>query len=433
MKVKVIGAGLAGSEASWYLANKGYQVDLYEQRPKQSTPAHKTDKFGELVCSNSLRSNDVNVAPGLLKREMEMLGSLVIEAAKANEVPAGSALAVDREGFSQYITDKIKNHPNINIIHEEYTNLDDEPTIIATGPLTSDNLHKTLSKELGENFCYFFDAAAPIIEFDSIDMNKAYFKSRYDKGEADYINCPMTKEEFAVFYNELINAKCVESKDFELKVFEGCMPFEVMAQRGEKTLLFGPMKPVGLETPDGIRPYAVVQLRQDNAIKTLYNIVGFQTHLTFGEQQRIINLIPGLENANIVRYGVMHKNAYINSPILLNQYYQLKQKENIFFAGQITGVEGYIESASSGINAAINMQRYLENKEMLIFPQETAIGALSYYITHADPNNFQPMNVNFGIIKDLETRVKKKERKEAYASRALEVMDKFIKDNIELH
>ncbi len=428
MRVNVIGAGLAGSEASYYLANKGYEVYLYEQRGKKMTPAHKTDKFGELVCSNSLRSDEITTGPGLLKKEMAMLNSLIIKAARENQIPAGSALGVDREGFSNTITNVIKNHPNITIINEEITTIPQGPTIICTGPLTSDGLLKALKTLVGNDFCYFFDAAAPIVEFDSINMDKAYYKSRYDKGEAAYINCPMNQAEFETFYHELINAQCVNIKEFELKVFEGCMPIEVMAKRGEQTLLYGPLKPVGLEH-NGELPYAVVQLRQDNAIKTLYNLVGFQTHLTFPEQKRIINLIPGLEHANIVRYGVMHKNTYINSPLLLNQYYQLKSHPDIFFAGQITGVEGYIESASSGINAAINMDLYLQNKKMLIFPKETAFGALSYYITHADSNNFQPMNINFGIIKDLEIKLKKQERKQYYATRAIKTMEAFINEH----
>lgn len=432
MEVKIIGAGLAGCEAAWYLANHNIKVKLYEQRPQNSSPAHKTDKFGELVCSNSLRSNDVNTAPGLLKREMKLLNSLIIEAAEANEVPAGSALAVDREGFSNYITTKISNHPNIKIIYGEIDHIDvDMPTIIATGPLTSDKLLTELKTLLGNEFCYFFDAAAPIVEFDSIDMNKAYFKSRYDKGEASYINCPLTEDEFNAFYDELINAKCIEPKDFELKVFEGCMPFEVMAKRGRKTLLFGPMKPVGLEKPNGEQPYAAVQLRQDNAIKTLYNIVGFQTHLTFGEQKRIIQMIPGLENAQIARYGVMHKNTYINAPTVLNKYYQLKNYQNIFIAGQLSGVEGYIESAASGINAGINMYRFLEKRNLIKFPTETCFGALINYITNADPNNFQPMNINFGIIKDPDEKVKKKDKKAYYASRSLNIMNDFIKENLD--
>jgi methylenetetrahydrofolate--tRNA-(uracil-5-)-methyltransferase len=429
-KVKVIGAGLAGCEAAWYLANKGIEVDLYEQRPVNSTPAHHTEKFAELVCSNSLRSNDINVAPGLLKDEMKKFGSLVVEAAIANEVPAGSALAVDRENFSQYMTDKIKNHKNINVIVEEVDIIEDEFTIIATGPLTSDKFSKKIQEFLGEEYFYFFDAAAPIIEKDSIDFNKVYLKSRYDKGEAAYLNCPMTKEEFENFYFELIKAECVEFKDFEMKVFEGCMPFEVMAKRGMQTLLFGPMKPVGLETPEGIRPYAVVQLRQDDAIASLYNIVGFQTHLKFGEQNRIIRMIPGLENAEIVRYGVMHRNSFINSPRALKESYQTKKNEKVFFAGQITGVEGYIESASSGIAAAVNMEKLINDKPLVKFPEETAMGALSYYISHASETKFQPMNVNFGIIKPLDARVKKNERKQAYAIRAVEVMDEFIANNI---
>jgi methylenetetrahydrofolate--tRNA-(uracil-5-)-methyltransferase len=361
---------------------------------------------------------------------MKKFGSLVVEAAIANEVPAGSALAVDRENFSQYMTDKIKNHKNINVIVEEVDIIEDEFTIIATGPLTSDKFSKKIQEFLGEEYFYFFDAAAPIIEKDSIDFNKVYLKSRYDKGEAAYLNCPMTKEEFENFYFELIKAECVEFKDFEMKVFEGCMPFEVMAKRGMQTLLFGPMKPVGLETPEGIRPYAVVQLRQDDAIASLYNIVGFQTHLKFGEQNRIIRMIPGLENAEIVRYGVMHRNSFINSPRALKESYQTKKNEKVFFAGQITGVEGYIESASSGIAAAVNMEKLINDKPLVKFPEETAMGALSYYISHASETKFQPMNVNFGIIKPLDARVKKNERKQAYAIRAVEVMDEFIANNI---
>lgn len=431
MHVNIIGAGLAGCEAAWYLANKGYHVKLYEQRPVHNTPAHHTDKFAELVCSNSFRSYELATGPGLLKYEMAKLNSIVMKAAMSEPLAAGSALAVDRNHFSDYITTTLTNHQNIEVIHEEYYNIKDEPTIICTGPLTSDKLLASLSELLGQDFGYFFDAAAPIVEFDSINMDKAYFKSRYDKGDACYINCPMTKEEFEHFYHELINARCVEPKGFELKVFEGCMPFEVMAKRGEQTLLYGPMKPVGLETPDGETPYAVVQLRQDNAIKTLYNIVGFQTHLTFGEQDRIIHLIPGLEEAKIVRYGVMHKNNYINSPKVLNDYFQLKDHPHIFFGGQVTGVDGYIESASTGINAAINMDRYLNNKALITFPQETAIGSLNYYITHADPNNFQPMKINFGIIKNFDERlkIKKKYKKMAYAVRAIYCFDKFLKEH----
>ena len=431
MKINIIGAGLAGSEAAWYLAKKGYQIDLYEQRPKTTTPAHQTQNFAELVCSNSLRSNEVTVGAGLLKHEMKELGSIIVEAANATRVPAGSALAVDREGFSKYVTEALSDLENINIIHEEYVQIDTTPTIICSGPLTSDSLKKSLEDHLGDEYFYFFDAAAPIIEMDSINMDIAYLKSRYDKGDADYINCPMTEEEFDRFYEAVITAECVEQKDFELKVFEGCMPFEVMAKRGRQTLTFGPMKPVGLRRPDGTTPFAVVQLRQDNAAKSLYNIVGFQTHLKFGEQKKVIQMIPGLEKANIVRYGVMHRNTFINSPKLLNSTYQTKQTPSLFIAGQITGVEGYVESAASGINAAINMDKYLQNKPMIDFPRETAFGALSYYITHSDSKNFQPMNINFGIIKDLEFKVKKKERKQAYADRAIAIMTEFIKENID--
>ena len=426
--VNVIGAGLAGVEASWYLANKGFLVNLYEQRPTQTTPAHKTSNFAELVCSNSLRSNDENTAPGLLKKELKMLNSIIIEAAEKYSVPAGSSLAVDREMFSEYITEKIKNHPNIAIINQEIEEIPQGPTIIATGPLTSGKLKRAIEEFLGEEYFYFFDAAAPIIEFDSINMEKAYFKSRYDKGGKDYINCPMTEEEFNKFYDELITAKCVEPKDFELKVFEGCMPFEIMAKRGRQTLLYGPMKPVGLEYNE-IKPYAVVQLRQDNIAKSLYNIVGFQTHLTFGEQKRIIQMIPGLENANILRYGVMHRNSFINSPKVLKATYQTNKREDLFFAGQITGVEGYIESASSGLVCGINMARLLNNESLLTFPQTTAIGALPYYISNACEKNFQPMNINFGIIKDFEYRVKKKEKKEKYSKRAQEDLMAFIDAN----
>ncbi len=428
-EVKVIGAGLAGSEAAWYLAEQGIKVKLYEQRPINSTEAHKTENFAELVCSNSLRSNDVNNAVGLLKNEMEKFNSLIIEAAKACEVPAGSALAVDREGFSEYVTNKIKNHPLIEVVHEEITEINDEYTIIATGPLTSNKFSETIKDFLGTDYFYFFDAAAPIIEKDSINMDVAYLKSRYDKGEAAYLNCPMNKEEFTNFYHELITAECVEFKDFEMKVFEGCMPVEVMAKRGEQTLLFGPLKPKGLRTSDGVTPHAVVQLRQDDARASLYNIVGFQTHLKWPEQKRIIQMIPGLENAEIVRYGVMHRNSFINSPTVLKQTYQTKVNEKVFFAGQITGVEGYVESAASGINAAINMARLLKNQPLVNFPEYTGFGALSYYITHASSENFQPMNVTYGIMPELPFATKKKERKAKRSEYSQAIMDQFIDEN----
>ena len=428
-KVIVIGAGLAGSEAAWQLAKRGVNVDLYEMRPKKMTPAHKTQNFAELVCSNSLRANNITNAVGLLKEEMRRLDSLIIKCADATQVPAGGALAVDRDKFSEMITETIKNHPNINVIEEEITQIPkgDIPVVVATGPLTSDALSQDIRTYTKQEGLYFYDAAAPIIEKDSIDMNKVYLKSRYDKGEAAYLNCPMTKDEFFNFYNALINAEAAPLKEFEKEIyFEGCMPFEEMAKRGEKTLLFGPMKPVGLEDPKtDKRPYAVVQLRQDNSEGTLYNIVGFQTHLKWGEQKRIINLIPGLENANIVRYGVMHRNTYLNSPQLLEKTYKLKEEKNIYFAGQMTGVEGYVESAASGIVAALNALYNQEDKQ-IIFPTETMIGAMANYIVDNTSKNFQPMNANFGIIKPLPEHIKdKKEKYERYANRSLEILENF--------
>ena len=428
-KVIVIGAGLAGSEAAWQLAKRGAKVDLYEMRPQKMTPAHKTENFGELVCSNSLRANNITNAVGLLKEEMRMLDSIIIKCADATQVPAGGALAVDRDKFSEMITETIKNHPNINVIGEELPTIPkgDVPVIVATGPLTSDALSQDIRNYTKQDGLYFYDAAAPIIEKDSIDMEKVYLKSRYDKGEAAYLNCPMTKDEFFNFYNELINAEAAPLKDFEKEIyFEGCMPFEEMAKRGEKTLLFGPMKPVGLEDPKtDKRPYAVVQLRQDNSEGTVYNIVGFQTHLKWGEQKRIINMIPGLENANIVRYGVMHRNTYLNSPQLLEKTYKLKDEKNIYFAGQMTGVEGYVESAASGIVAALNALYNTEDKE-IVFPTETMIGAMANYIVDNTSKNFQPMNANFGIIKPLPERIKdKKEKYERYAKRSLEMLENF--------
>ncbi len=424
--VHVIGAGLAGVEAAYQVAKNGINVKLYEMRPVKMTPAHHTGNFAELVCSNSLRGDNFNNAVGVLKNEMEKLDSVIIKFARENSVPAGGALAVDREAFSKAVTDFISNHPLIEVIHEEVTTLPEGPTIIASGPLTSDALSNEIKDLLGEEYFYFFDAAAPIIEKDSVNFDIAYYKSRYDKGENEYINCPMTEEEFNLFYDELMKAEVVKPKDFEEKFFEGCMPFEEMARRGKQTLLFGPMKPVGLSKSDGTRPYAVVQLRQDNVQASLYNIVGFQTHLTWPEQKRIIHLIPGLENATFVRYGVMHRNSFICSPKYLNQDYSLKNHEGLYIAGQITGVEGYVESAQSGMVAGMNMVRYLNKQEPIIFPRETVMGALSYYITHCEAEHFQPMKANFGILPDLETRVKKKLRKEAYANRAVEVMDEFV-------
>lgn len=429
--VIVIGAGLAGSEAVYQLAKRGYNVKLYEMRPRKMTSAHKTEGFAELICSNSLRAAGIENAVGLLKEEMRKLDSLIIKAADATRVEAGGALAVDRDAFSKYITDTIKNMKNVEIIYEEVTKIPDGPVIIASGPLTSDSLHIEIQNLLGENYMYFYDAIAPIVTYDSIDMNKVFLASRYNKGEAAYLNCPMNEEEFNKFYDFLIHADKVIPHDFEMKVFEGCMPIEEMALRGRQTLLFGPMKPVGLDDPKtGRWPYAVVQLRQDNLAKSLYNLVGFQTHLKFGEQKKLLELIPGLEKANIVRYGVMHRNTYINSKKLLNKGYQLIKNPNIFFAGQMTGVEGYVESASSGLIAGINMARFLEGKDILDLDATTAIGGLANYISyHAEieqPDTFEPMNVNFGIFNALEGKVYKKERKMAYAKRALENLNKIL-------
>ncbi|MBR0137347.1 MAG: methylenetetrahydrofolate--tRNA-(uracil(54)-C(5))-methyltransferase (FADH(2)-oxidizing) TrmFO [Erysipelotrichaceae bacterium] len=426
-RVKVIGAGLAGCEACWQLVRKGIPVTLYEMRPHKSTGAHHTDRFAELVCSNSLRSNALTNAVGLLKEEMRRLDSLIMSAADANALPAGSALAVDRETFAQQITDTIRNHPLVEVVNEEITDIPEGPCIIATGPLTSGALSESIRNYFNQSSLYFYDAAAPIVTKDSINMDIAYYKSRYDKGDADYINCPMTKEQFDIFYNELINAEMAELHDVdEEKYFEGCMPIEVMAQRGPQTLTFGPMKPVGLEK-DGQRFYAVVQLRQDNAVASLYNIVGFQTHLKWGEQKRVFSLIPGLENMEIVRYGVMHRNTFIKSPLVLKPTYQTIKRDDLFFAGQMTGVEGYIESSASGLLAGHNMALLISGKEPIELPDTTMMGAMAYYITHANPDNFQPMNANFGIF-NLEMHVKKSERKEAYARQALPIIDEYSKE-----
>ncbi len=426
MNINIIGAGLAGCEACYYLSKKGYEINLYEMRPNKMTPAHKTEKFAELVCSNSLKSDSLENACGIMKKEMEMLDSLIIKAARLHSVDAGGALAVDREGYSQYVTDVIHNLPNVNIITDEVTKIDvNIPTIIATGPLTSGDLCEEIKNLFGMDDFYFFDAQAPIIYADSIDYNKVYLKSRYDKGIASYYNCPFTEEEFKKFYNELINAECTEVKDFELKVFEGCMPIEIMAKRGEQTLVFGPMKPVGLKKPDGTKPYAVVQLRQDDASKTMYNLVGFQTHLKFPEQKRVFSMIPGLENVKFAKYGRMHKNTYINAPKILNPTFQTKKYPNIFFAGQLSGVEGYVESAMSGIYAAINMDRYLKNKELIVLPKTTMMGALSQYIT-SENADFQPMSANFGIVEDLNIPHKKADRKRLYGERAIKDMEREL-------
>lgn len=437
-KVIIVGAGMAGSEAAWQVAQRGIKVDLYEMRPEKSTPAHKTEKFAELVCSNSLRGAGLENAVGLLKEEMRQLNSIIMESADINRVPAGGALAVDREGFSQYITDKVKNHPNVTVINKEIETIpqeDDAITIIASGPLTSEVLAKSIGELTGQDYFYFYDAAAPLISKESIDMSKAYRASRYGKGTADYINCPMNKEEYEKFWQELTTAELAPIKEFEkAKFFEGCMPVEEMARRGIDTLLYGPLKPVGLEDPKtGKRPYAVVQLRQDNAADSLYNIVGFQTHLKWPEQKRVFGLIPGLENAEFVRYGVMHRNTFINSPELLRPTLQYKDRDDLLFAGQMTGVEGYIESAASGLVAGINAAYLAKGENPVIFPEQTAHGSMCKYITSAVAKHFQPMNANFGLMPPLEERIRdKKLKKQKIAQRALEFLAKFKEDVLKL-
>lgn len=426
--INVIGAGLAGSEAAWQIAKRGLKVRLYEMRPEKKTPAHHTQNFAELVCTNSLRANQLTNGAGLLKEEMRRLDSIIMEAADTHNVPAGGALAVDRETFSSAITEKLTNHPNVEVIREELTEIPEGLTVIATGPLTSDPLAQAIKRLTDDEGLYFYDAAAPIVEKSSLDMDKIYLKSRYDKGEAAYLNCPMTEEEFYNFYHELINAEMAELHDFEdQKFFEGCMPIEQMASRGEKTMLFGPLKPVGLEDPKtGKEPFAVVQLRQDNAAGNLYNLVGFQTHLKWGEQKRVFSMIPGLENAQFVRYGVMHRNTYLRSPEFLNATYQTKNRADLLFAGQMTGVEGYVESAASGLYAGINAALIAQGKEPVVFPEETMMGAMAHYITHASPKHFQPINANFGIIPRLEKRIReKRERNLALSQRALAVLEEF--------
>ncbi len=397
--INIIGAGLAGAEAAYQLSKRKVHVRLYEQRPIKSTGAHHSSDFAELVCSNSLKSNSLENACGLLKEEMRLLDSLIIKIADENKVDAGQALAVDRDAFSKKITEILKNNPYIEVINEEITKIPEGISIIATGPLTSDMFAKELKAYFGDDDLYFYDAAAPLIEFSSIDLSKCYFKDRYDKGNGDYLNCPFTKEEFDKFYNELIHAERVELHTFEKeKHFEGCMPIEVLASRGPKTLTFGPLKPVGLEKEDGTCPYAVVQLRQDNAAKTLFNMVGFQTNLKYGEQKRVFQMIPGLENAKFARYGQMHRNTYLCSPKILNPTLVSKKNPYILLAGQITGVEGYVESAATGLFAAINAFRLLNNEESLKLPNNTMLGALCNYITSANPSKFQPMNANYGIL-----------------------------------
>ena len=428
--VSVLGAGLAGSECAWQLANRGIKVRLVEMKPEKMSPAHSSPYFAELVCSNSLRSDELSNAVGLLKAEMRKMGSLIMESADANKVAAGGALAVDREGFARYITEKLENHENIELVRAEATEIPEGEVVIATGPLSSDAIAERIAALCPDSDLHFYDAVAPIVTLDSVDMDSAFFASRYDKGTADYVNCPMNQEEYLAFVQELVSAKEAEIHGFDdAGVFEGCMPVEVMARRGVDTLRYGPLKPVGLRDPrTGKESYAVVQFRRDNADGTIYNIVGFQTHLTWGEQKRVFSMIPALRNAEFVRYGVMHRNTYLNSPQLLDRYYRLRSDTRISFAGQMTGVEGYVESAASGMLVGIETAARVLGMEAVNFPQETAIGALSLYISGGSVGDFQPMNINFGIITPLGYRVKGKRNKNAEISaRSLEIIDEIIK------
>ena len=428
-KVKVIGAGLAGSEAAWQLAQRGFQVELYEMKPKKMSPAHHSTDFAELVCSNSFRGDRLENAVGLLKEELRRCGSLIMECAEATRVEAGGCLAVDRGGFAAMVTKKIQNHPNITVIDEEVTKVPEGPVIIATGPLTSDAMSEAIGTYFGQDYLHFFDAAAPLVTAESIDMTKAWWQSRYDRGTPDYVNCAMDKDEYEAFVKELVAAEEAEVHGFEDKnVFEGCMPVEVMARRGFETLRYGPLKPVGLTDPStGKEPYAVVQLRLDNAEGSIFNLVGFQTHLKFGEQKRVFSMIPALANAEFVRYGVMHRNTFLQSPKLLDRYYADRRNPMVAFAGQMTGVEGYVESTASGFLAAVAMAAKIQDREVPDFPRSTAIGALGRYISDESVVNFQPMNVNFSIIAPLEQRVRKKAEKNlAIANRSLAIIDEMI-------
>ena len=430
MEVKVIGAGLAGSEAAWQLAKRGIRVKLYEMKPQKMSPAHHSGDFAELVCSNSLRGDRLENAVGLLKEELRRCGSLIMECAEATRVEAGGCLAVDREGFSRMVTEKIRSNPNITLVSEEVTQVPQGPVIIATGPLTSDALADRLLSMLGgeDSALHFFDAAAPLVSFDSVDMDSGFFASRYDKGTPDYINCPMEKEEYLAFWQELTHAQEAEVHGFEDRnVFEGCMPVEVMARRGEDTLRYGPLKPRGLKDPrTGREPYAVVQLRKDNADGTIYNLVGFQTHLRFPEQKRVFSMIPALHDAKFLRYGVMHRNTYLDSPRLLDRYYRLKARPRISFAGQMTGVEGYVESCASGFLVGVETARRLLGQAPMDFPRETAIGALGLYVSNESVTQFQPMNINFGIMPPLDHRVKGKRNKNAELSqRSLAIIEQL--------
>ncbi|MBQ6703211.1 MAG: methylenetetrahydrofolate--tRNA-(uracil(54)-C(5))-methyltransferase (FADH(2)-oxidizing) TrmFO [Clostridia bacterium] len=426
-KAKVIGAGLAGSEAAWQLANRGIQVELYEMKPLRRSPAHHRDTFAELVCSNSLRSDRLQNGAGLMKEEMRRMGSVIMECADACRVPAGGALAVDREGFSAMVTDRIKSHPNITVIHDEMTAIPDVPAIVATGPLTDGELYRAIEEFFGISL-HFYDAAAPVVRADSLNMDKVFRASRYERG-SDYLNCPMTRDEYFTFVHELVNAETAPLKEFETpRVFEGCMPVEIMAKRGDMTLAFGPLKPVGLKDErTGAKPFAVVQLRQDNAEGTLYNIVGFQTNLKFPEQRRVFGLIPGLENAEYARYGVMHRNTFINSPGRLDWRYGVRSAPGLYFAGQMTGVEGYVESAGSGLVAGINLAHELLGKAPVDFTRQTALGAMAHYVSDYCGSDFQPMNINFGIMDGIENAPRKKEeRYTLIAERALSVIDGII-------
>ena len=428
-KVTVVGAGLAGSEAAWQLAQRGIQVELVEMKPHKMTPAHHSADFGELVCSNSLRGDRLENAVGLLKEELRRCGSMILACAEETRVEAGGCLAVDRNGFAAKITERLKNHPNITITCEEVTEVPEGPVIIATGPLTSDALSKAIGEYFGSGYLHFFDAAAPLVTAESIDMNEAWWQSRYDRGTPDYINCAMDKEQYEAFIKELVAAEEAEVHGFEDKnVFEGCMPVEVMARRGFDTLRYGPLKPVGLTDPQtGKEPYAVVQLRQDNAEKTIFNLVGFQTHLKFGEQKRVFSMIPALRNAEFVRYGVMHQNTFLQSPKLLDRYYADRRNPLVAFAGQMTGVEGYVESAASGFLAAVAMAAKVQGREIPEFPKTTAIGALGLYISDESVENFQPMNINFSIISPLEKRIRKKaEKNMAISQRSLGVIEELL-------
>ena len=432
-KVKVVGAGLAGSEAAWQLAQRGVAVELYEMKPQKMTPAHHADTFAELVCSNSFRGDRLENAVGLLKEELRRLGSLILTCAEATRVEAGGCLAVDRQGFSRMVTEKIRSHPNITVVEEELTQVPEGPVIIATGPLTSDALSEAIGAYFGEDYLHFYDAAAPLVTAESVDMTKAWWQSRYDRGTPDYVNCSMNKEAYEAFVRELVSAQEAEVHGFEDKnVFEGCMPVEVMARRGFDTLRFGPLKPVGLIDPaTGKEPYAVVQLRQDNSAKSIYNLVGFQTHLKFPEQKRVFSMIPALRNAEFVRYGVMHRNTFLQSPKLLDRYYRDRRNPLVAFAGQMTGVEGYVESAASGFLAAVAMAAQVQGRPLPEFPKETAIGALSLYISDENITHFQPMNVNFSIISPLGQRIRKKAEKNlAIANRSLEIIDRMVEAGI---